>query len=55
MIGNLWEWVDDSYDAEKKILKGGSFFNLARDLRVSNRLWATLYTRHRDMGFRCAR
>jgi formylglycine-generating enzyme required for sulfatase activity len=55
MIGNLWEWVDDSYDAEKKILKGDSFFNLARDLRVSNRLWATLYTRHRDMGFRCAR
>jgi len=54
MIGNMWEWVEDSYDAEKKILKGGSFYNLARDLRVSNRLWATPETRHRNMGFRCA-
>jgi len=53
MIGNLWEWVEDSYDAEKKILKGASFYNLARDLRVSNRLWATPDTRHRNMGFRC--
>jgi formylglycine-generating enzyme len=54
MIGNMWEWVEDSYTADKKILKGGSFYNLARDLRVSNRLWATPDTRHRNMGFRCA-
>jgi formylglycine-generating enzyme required for sulfatase activity len=54
MIGNMWEWVDASYGADKKILRGGSFFNLAKDLRVSNRLWATPDTRHRNMGFRCA-
>ena len=54
MIGNMWEWVEDSYNTEKKILKGGSFYNLARDLRVSNRLWATPDTRHRNMGVRCA-
>ena len=54
VIGNMWEWVQDSYgDSGKKILKGGSFYNLARDLRVSNRLWATPDTRHRNMGFRC--
>ena len=53
MIGNMWEWVEDSYDTDKKILKGGSFYNLARDLHVSNRLWATPETRHRNMGFRC--
>lgn len=56
MLGNMWEWVQDSYDADpaKRILRGGSFFNLARDLRVSNRLWAAPDTNHRNMGFRCA-
>lgn len=54
MLGNVWEWVEDAYNAEKRILKGGSFYNLARDLRASNRLWATPDTRHRNMGFRCA-
>jgi formylglycine-generating enzyme required for sulfatase activity len=55
MLGNMWEWVEDSYgDTGKKILRGGSFYNLARDLRVSNRLWADPDTRHRDMGFRCS-
>ncbi len=56
MLGNVWEWVQNSYrqDPAKRILRGGSFFNLARDLRVSNRLWATPETAHRNMGFRCA-
>ncbi|MBY0373185.1 MAG: formylglycine-generating enzyme family protein [Bryobacteraceae bacterium] len=36
-LGNVWEWVQDSYgeSGEKRILRGGSFYNLARDLRVS--------------------
>lgn len=54
MIGNMWEWVNASYGADKKILRGGSFYNLPKDLRVSNRLWATPDTRHRNMGIRCA-
>jgi len=55
-LGNLWEWVEDAYEADsaKRILRGGSFFNPARDLRVTSRLWATPDTAHRDMGFRCA-
>lgn len=55
-IGNMWEWVEDRYAADrtKRILRGGSFYNLARDLRVSNRLWAAPETAHRNMGFRCA-
>ena len=57
MLGDLWEWVQDNYEANTnmRILRGGSFFNPARDLRVSNRLWALPETAHRDMGFRCAR
>jgi formylglycine-generating enzyme required for sulfatase activity len=57
MLGNVWEWVQDSHEANRdmRILRGGSFFNVARDLRVSNRLWALPDTAHRNMGFRCAR
>jgi formylglycine-generating enzyme required for sulfatase activity len=56
MLGNVWEWVEDSEKGQgtKKLLCGGSFYNLARDLRVSNRLWAEPGTRHRNIGFRCA-
>jgi formylglycine-generating enzyme required for sulfatase activity len=55
MLGNVWEWVEDSEkNSTKKVLRGGSFYNLARDLRVSNRLWAEPTTHHRNMGFRCA-
>jgi formylglycine-generating enzyme required for sulfatase activity len=55
MIGNVWEWMQDSYGADpiKRVLRGGSFYNLARDLHVSNRLWAFPETAHRNMGVRC--
>jgi formylglycine-generating enzyme required for sulfatase activity len=56
VLGNVWEWVENSYaaDARQRILRGGSFYNLARDLRVSDRLWARPETAHRNMGVRCA-
>ena len=55
-LGNVWEWIEDAYekDPAKRLLKGGSFYNVARDLRPSNRLWAAPETAHRNMGFRCA-
>jgi dipeptidyl-peptidase-4 len=57
MLGNVWEWVQDDYTASghaMKTLRGGSFFNLAGDLRASSFLWAAQDTAHRDMGVRCA-
>ena len=55
MLGNVWEWVQDRYEVEagKQILRDGSFYNAARELRFFNRLWATPETAHRNMGVRC--
>jgi formylglycine-generating enzyme required for sulfatase activity len=55
MLGNVWEWVEDAgFEPKEHLLKGGSFYNIARDIRVSNRLSAPPDLRHRDLGFRCA-
>jgi Sulfatase-modifying factor enzyme 1 len=55
MLGNVWEWVQDAgIEPGEHILKGGSFYNSGRDLRVSNRLSAPPGLDHRDIGFRCA-
>lgn len=54
-LGNVWEWVQDAgKQPGEHILKGGSFYNIARDIRVSGRLSAPADLRHRDLGFRCA-
>lgn len=53
-LGNVWEWVEDARSPTQKYLRGSAFVSIPRDLRVSNRLWATPDTRHRDMGIRCA-
>jgi formylglycine-generating enzyme required for sulfatase activity len=55
MLGNVWEWVQDAGKGPgEHILKGGSFYNTSRDVRVSGRLSAPPDLRHRDIGFRCA-
>jgi formylglycine-generating enzyme len=55
MLGNVWEWVDDEVkpDPNRRIMKGGSFYNIARDLRVPNRETPPTDLRHRNVGFRC--
>lgn len=55
MLGNVWEWIQDAgKEPGEHILKGGSFYNTSRDVRVSGRLSAPPNLRHRDIGFRCA-
>ena len=55
MLGNVWEWVEDSSnaDAHRKIMKGGSFYNIARNIRVPERETPVPELRHRNVGFRC--
>jgi formylglycine-generating enzyme required for sulfatase activity len=55
MLGNVWEWVEDvcNCDPKRRIMKGGSFYNISRDLRVPNRETPLDGLQHRNIGFRC--
>jgi formylglycine-generating enzyme required for sulfatase activity len=70
MLGNLWEWnadvfrskpgaaEDDTAEAgpgDKRSLRGGSWRNSARQIRVSNRGRLAPDDREDDDGFRCVR
>ena len=56
MLGNVWEWVQDPFptDPQRRIMKGGSFYNISRDLRAPNRETPLDTMQHRNVGFRCA-
>ncbi|MEO6802452.1 MAG: formylglycine-generating enzyme family protein [Granulicella sp.] len=56
MLGNVWEWVEDTppIDPHRRIMKGGSFYNISRDIRMPNREFPVVELRHRNVGFRCA-
>ena len=55
MLGNVWEWVEDvcTCDPKRRIMKGGSFYNISRDLRFPKRETPLSGLQHRNIGFRC--
>ncbi|MGO9257589.1 MAG: SUMF1/EgtB/PvdO family nonheme iron enzyme [Bryobacteraceae bacterium] len=55
LAGNVWEWVEDSYDGddEKKVLRGGGWGVNPWDLRVSDRDGNHRIGRNDVIGFRC--
>lgn len=56
MAGNVWQWMGDDYpDQHYRMLRGGSFYSYAVDLRVwkSNSAHPSYYSP--QVGFRCAR
>ncbi len=70
MLGNVWEWNADAFHATpgvsedegagegsdgKRVLRGGSWKNQPRQIRVSNRGRLPPDDREDDDGFRCAR
>jgi formylglycine-generating enzyme required for sulfatase activity len=65
MSGNVWEWCSDEYtqffgespkndDNTFRVIRGGSWVNLAKMLRVSNRGKEDKEAPRNDIGFRVA-
>jgi formylglycine-generating enzyme len=53
MLGNVWEWTSDNYDAQRKTMRGGSWSGNAGGVRVSFRIGNVPSTRYVEFGFRC--
>ncbi len=63
MLGNVWEWCHDSVDPEMtpnpegpyRVFRGGSWYELARNVRAAYRYWYLPSDRDDSFGFRLAR
>ncbi len=55
MLGNVWEWTTDNYDAagKTKVLRGGSWVDDPGYVRASGRLRLEPENRYFVIGFRC--
>jgi formylglycine-generating enzyme required for sulfatase activity len=71
MLGNVWEWCQDGWDAESyakslrddpitpaeafadRVIRGGSWYAYAKDVRAASRNWKGPDGRDRRIGFRC--
>jgi sulfatase modifying factor 1 len=71
MLGNVWEWVEDSYhenyqgapvdgsawqgDDKKRVLRGGSWYDAPQFVRAAGRDKSAPTSRYDNIGFRIAR
>jgi len=54
MHGNVWQWCENWYDSEQKlrVLRGGSWFTVARICRAACHVWGEPGYHDYDFGFR---
>lgn len=55
LAGNVWEWTSTHNKSGRRIIRGGSFFDVEDTLRASNKGSADPASRLEHVGFRCAR
>ena len=57
MVGNLYEWVEDCWEGDcgRRVLRGGSWYYFAEDLRPGARIWDRAGRRGDFAGFRVSR
>ncbi len=55
MAGNVWEWTASDHESGGKVLRGGSWFDVANIALSANRYWILPDGRYYNNGFRCAR
>ena len=57
MVGNLWEWTSDCWEGDcgRRVLRGGSWYNIAENLRPGERNWFSTAVRNYAQGFRVSR
>jgi len=55
MAGNVWEWTSSDYDSSNKVLRGGSWGNIADYLGAADRDRLDPTGRDGSVGFRCAK
>ncbi len=54
MAGNVWEWTASDYDSSRKVLRGGSWYNVEDFVRTASRDGVNPVYRYDGVGFRCA-
>ncbi len=55
MVGNIWQWTDSWFDAENKIIKGGSWCDPEDFLECHYVLYAPPKEKQDLLGFRCVK
>ncbi len=55
MVGNVWEWIDETHDKKYKFLRGGSWMDDSSFVTPDGSYFVLPKNRSGDIGFRCVR
>jgi formylglycine-generating enzyme required for sulfatase activity len=53
MLGNVWEWTADDFNAQEKVVRGGSWGDTTGNVQASRRVGYRPTIKYLGLGFRC--